>query len=202
MSIINLSVINYTKTVSVYIDDVLIDIKNLSFNNRATYNAEVFPGIHHIRVIKSSEITSKHWKRGIMFNWIALLLGVPDFTFKELLIDISYSSISFNVDIKYNSSEMTIELQLKQNELVLIDDKNRFSDIKKENTTDKKAQKRTLLFYFFPLIFLTFIIFTLMLAITVYFIIKSEYLLFFMSTVVTILLVLLFIKLIKMNLKK
>lgn len=145
---LRIDILNYVDTIEVYIDELKLDIKKLSLSS---------------------------WKRGIVFNWISCLFGVPDWTLREKEIDTkNYSTI---LKVKVNQ-DVKVNLKLASNGFELLECSEEILDVKNHTGINEIAKKRVRNAYIIPAITLAVLIEICMLMVCGFFIVNNKYDLF------------------------
>jgi hypothetical protein len=195
MNTIIIRVAGYTDTVSVYVNDSLLRLSSALKDAKYTY--EMPQGICQVRIIKNSSILNKKWRKKVALNWLSCLSGIPDFTFREAVLETMINSICFNIPLTQSNEVIDINVSLNSSGFSIDSGDDKCNDIICENKTDSLALKRVRLFYYLPSILLLFIIASFLLLISVLLLIKGKYKLFLIVLGLILLLSILFVYLIK-----
>ena len=187
----------YTDTVSVYVNDDLLKISSLSLLGDAKYTCTIAPGLCKVRILKNSDILSKQWKVKVAIDLLSCIIGVPNYTLKEAMLEANQNAMCFDVNVTNNDQIIDIKLSLSMSGFEIVQGIEKCSEIQIENGTNNIALRRIKLFYLLPVVLLSVIIFGFLIGISIFFIIKAKYLLFSIVLTLIILLLTLFVYLIK-----
>ena len=146
---------NYVDTIEVIVDGSKIDINKLSLLSKAEFISDVKPGICEIYIVKKSEISERNWKKGVLFDWVSCLFGVPSWTLAEKVVDIKTYSMMLKVQVIH---DIQIKLKLTENGFELIENSKDILDKINKTETTKAAQNRIKHAYIIPLITIALVI--------------------------------------------
>lgn len=172
MTNLKICIAGYTDTVSVYVNDQLLELSTL-FNN-ANYICTVSPGLNKVRIEKNSGILNSRWKKKVALNWLSSLSGVPDFTLREALLEANISFICFNIDVTNADELVYIKIILNSSGFEIEKGIENCKDIQGGNRLDKTAMKRIKCFYLLPIVLLLVLVIGLLIVTAVFFAVKSE----------------------------
>lgn len=178
-----IKVLNYVDTVDVFVDGVKIEKEKLSLSSKAEFVYDVESGIHEIYFDKKSNISRRHWKKGVVYNWISCLSGTPDWTLKEMALDTIKSSMMLKVNV---GADIQIDLKLTDSGFELIGETKDIIDTVKQTEIDKTAKKRVKNLYMSPAILFAILIEICMLAVCVLLILNRHYVKFIIIIVLSV----------------
>lgn len=165
-------ILNYVDTIDVLIDGHKTDIKKLSLFSKAEFEQNLERGVHEIAVIKKSAIMERSWKKGVLYDWISCLLGVPDWTLSEKELDKRKCSLFIKVKVE---RDIQINLRLTKDGFEIIETADDILDIVKQTETCEAAKKRIKNAYLIPAIIIALIIELCMLIVGVFLIANIQY---------------------------
>lgn len=168
--IINIS--NYIDTIDIFVNGLKIDMNKLSLFSKAEFECDVKLGIQEIYIVKKSKISECNWKKGVVFDWISCLLGVPDWTLAEKALDTKTYSTMLKVEV---NEDVEINLKLTENGFELTENSKNILDMVQQTETSKTANKRIKNLYLIPVMFLVIVIEICLLIAGVFFIVNSQY---------------------------
>ena len=174
---------NYVDTSEVIVDGSKIDINKLSLLSKAEFISDVKPGICEIYIVKKSEISERNWKKGVLFDWVSCLFGVPSWTLAEKVVDIKTYSMMLKVQVIH---DIQIKLKLTENGFELIENLKDILDKINKTETTKAAQNRIKHAYIIPLITIALVIEICLLIGGGFFIVNGRYDISFVFLVISV----------------
>ncbi len=183
---LSISIVDYTDTVSVYVNDDLLGESSLSLFGDAKYTCVVLPGVYKVRITKNSELLGKQWKKKAALDWLSSLSGIPDFTLREAMLDTKQCSICFSVNVTDMDQAIDVKLTLNSSGFEIIQGIEKCSSIQIENSTDNTALRRFRVFYLLPGALLLVMPFGLLIYTALFFLIKTQFQLFLLVLVLTV----------------
>lgn len=157
------------KTVSVYINNEIVDMRTSLFSGKYTCDLPV--GTYNVKIVKTSEMLDNNWKKIIAYNWLSCLSGSPDYTIEELIISANESSVCFDVDLL---NDVTIKIKLSSTGFEIVKGIENCNCIDSQNHVNKRLLSKIKYFFVMPFIFLILIIVFLLICCCVFLIIKNQ----------------------------
>ena len=162
----------YTDTVSVYVNDYLLDVSSLLKD--AKYTCSVPSGVCKIRVIKGSGMTNGRWKKKVALNWLSCLSGVPDFTLREVMLEANVSSICFCINVADTAQIIKITIALTGSGFEIVRGLDKCKNVQCENIRDAAALNRIKRVYLLPMVLLLCVVFVFLLSIAIIIVNKGK----------------------------
>lgn len=163
---------DYADSVDVFVDWEKLKIKNLSPFSKAGFECNCEKGIHEITVMKRPKICDRNWKRGVFFDWLSGICGIPSANLAEMKREEKRHSITLKVNIEQDEY---LGLILTENGLMLTESVNEILDVVKQAEVSKTARRRTIGAYVIPSIILAAVIEMFFVAFWILFIINRLY---------------------------
>ena len=163
---------DYEDSVDVFVDWEKLKIKNLSPFSKAEFECDCEKGIHEITAVRHPKICDRNWKRGVFFDWLSGICGIPSANLAEMKRDEKQYSITLKVNIEQDEY---IGLILTENGFVMTEAVNEVLDIVKQAEVSKTARRRTIGAYVIPSIILAAVIEIFFIVFWILFIINRIY---------------------------
>ncbi len=157
------------KTVSVYINNEIVDMETSVFSGK--YICDLPVGTYNVKIVKTSELSNNNWKKTIAYNWLSCLSGSPDYTIEELIISANESSVCFDVDLL---NDVMIKIKLLSTGFEIVKGIENCNCIDSQNYVNKQLLSKIKFFLVMPLIFLISIIVFLLICCCIFLIIKNQ----------------------------
>ncbi len=191
MAKLKICIVGYTDTISVYVNDDLLEVSSLLKD--AKFSCNLSQGVYKVKIIKSSEMLGSKWKKKVLANWFSSLSGIPDFTLREAILDANMSSICFNINITDIDQTFDVKVKLSSSGFEIMQGIEECEDIETVNETDNIAMKRIKIFYLLPSILLAFVVIGFLTGIAIFFLLKVKIYLFLIILALIIMLSTLFV---------
>lgn len=195
MANLKICLVGYTDTISVYVNDDLLEVSSLLKD--AKYLCNLSQGVCKVKIIKHSGMLGSQWKKKVLTNWFSSLSGIPDFTLREAILEANISSLCFNINIIDIDQTIDIKIMLNSSGFEIIQGIEKCEDVQTENRTDNLAMKRIKIFYLLPSILLSFVVIGFLTSIAIFFLLKAKIYLFLIISALIIILSILFVCLFK-----
>lgn len=195
MANLKICIVGYTDTISVYVNDDLLEVSSLLKD--AKFSCNLSQGVCKVKIIKPSGMLGSKWKKNVLANWFSSLSGIPDFTLREAILEANISSICFNINIIDIDQTIDIKIMLSSSGFEIIQGIDKCEDVQTENRTDNIAMKRIKIFYLLPSILLSFVVIGFLTSIAIFFLLKAKIYLFLIISALIIILSTLFVYLFK-----
>ena len=195
MANLKICMVGYTDTISVYVNDDLLEVSSLLKD--AKYLCNLSQGVCKVKIIKHSGMLDSQWKKKVLLNWFSSLSGIPDFTLREAILEANISSLCFNINIIDIDQTIDIKIMLNSFGFEIIQGIEKCEDVQIENKTDDIAMKRIKVFYFLPSILIALVVIGFLVGIAIFFLLKAKICLFLIISSLIVILSVLFAYLFK-----
>lgn len=172
MANFRICIVGYTDTISIYVNDNLLQVSSLWKD--AKYTCDLSQGVCKVKIIKCSEMIGSQWKKKVLTDWLTSLCGTPFFTLREAILEANISLICFNINVIDIEQTIDIKIKLKSSGFEIIQGIEKCEDVQIETRTDNIALKRIKIFYILPIILLSFVVIGFLVGIAIFSLLKAE----------------------------